>query len=477
MKILFALLLILAPFYVGNIFACSCGATPPIYDFFENSEAVFTGKVISSKDVKGKEVYENGNGETEEYEVTERVFQFEVSEVFKGVKGKSIEINVGRIDTSCSFNYKKGESYLIYAGKDEDTNILHTGFCSKGTNLESAQSEILFIREKLKGKPQSQIYGTVQRRDNFPNSLKDRTTLMEGIKVILEGKEKNFEAITNKNGVFRFDKIPEGDYKIKPSTNSIYKLLWMPIDKVRISDGKVFTDEDGTFYDGYNAAFVEFSIGWNNKVEGKVFDAEGKSVKFAAVRLMPFSAPFDIINSDDSFDEIEDREYSCSNYTPGKYYLAVQIYAPFGTKDKVRIFYPQAETIDKATAIQLKAPQELSYDLILPSNYIVREIKGKILWSDGQSATSARVKLHKNESHIVEEDNDEIENTGYDSVFTDELGNFTLQGFEGAEYWIHFQDNFEVLSDDEEDIEVKGKPFKIKLGKDNEEIKLVLTKP
>lgn len=477
MKILISLLFIVAPSLVVNVFACSCSPTPPIYDIFDSSDGVFIGKVIGYKDVKGKEIYKNDNNEVEEYEITERVFQFEVNEVFKGVKGKLVEINVGRTDTSCSHEYGKDGSYLIYARKDKKTNTLYDSFCSPSTSIESAQSQILFIREKLKGKPQSQIYGSVVRSDTFPNSMKSRMTSLEGIKIILEGKEKVFETVTDKNGLYRFNKIPDGEYKIQPLLNSSYKLFWTSVEKVKIFEGKVFTGDGGFFDNGYNGAYAEFTIGWNNSVEGRVLDSEGKFVKFASVRLLPISSPFELIESNYILDKLEGDKYFCRSETPGRYYLVTEIYAPFGTKDKVRIFYPQAETIDKATPIQLKAPQELSYDFILPSNYIVREIKGKVLWSDGQPAKRAKVALFKTESHVVDEDNDEIENQGYDSDFTDDYGNFTLQGFEGAEYWIHFEDDFEVLSDEEEDIEVKGTPFKIKLEKENEPIKLILTKP
>jgi hypothetical protein len=477
MKILLSFLLIIAPFFVVNIFACTCGPNPPIYDAFEGSDAVFTGKVLGYKDIKTKEIEENEDGEDEEYDITERVFRFEIIEIFKGVKGKFVEINLGRTDTSCSFNYVKDFNYLIYARLDDDENILRDGACSLSTLLESAQAQISFIREKLKRVPQSQIYGAVVRSDTFPNSTKSRLTLIEGIKIILEGKDKSFETLTDKNGLYRFNRVPDGEYRIQPSLASNYKLFWNPVVKIKISKGEIFTDT-GSYYEiPYNAAFAEFRIGWNNKVEGKVLDSQGNAVKFAAVRLLPVSSPLEIIESHYLLDEIREGKYSCQSETPGKYYLVAEIFAPFGNKDKVRIFYPQSETIDKATPIEIKAPQELSYDFILPPKYVVREIKGKVLWSDGQTAIKARVKIYKTENHIEQEDDDRIENYGYDFASTDGLGNFTLQGFEGAEYWIHFQDYLEGASEDEEYIQIKGKPVKIKLEKNTEPIKLVLTKP
>ncbi len=468
-------------FSAENLIACSCLAKPPIYEYFKNFDAVFSGKVIGSKDIETKESEEDEDGNETEYVVKERVFEFEVSEVFKGIKGKKVNLNVGLINSSCYEGLDVGESYLIYADKDEDGKNLRGGLaCSRSGELLYAQDQIHFIRELLKGKPESQIYGSVVRSDNYPNTTKTRSAGLDSIKIILEGEGKRFETVSDNGGFFKFNKIPDGEYSLKPEPPLVYGTSSSGV-RLKILKGEIYEDYAGNgFESGYKSLFADFSITWDNEVQGRVLDAEGKPVRFAAVRLLPVVSPFEKIKNSYLWDEDEDGSYSRSGKTPGKYYLAAEIFMPSGANDRVRIFYPQAETPDKANLINLTATDKFNLDLILPPKFTLREITGKINWADGTPARGVEVSLQKSETFVekAEEDSDEITDHGFDRVFTDAQGNFKLQAFENEEYWIHYKDELEIESDGEEkEIVVKGKPIKIKIGKVNDPVTLNLTKP
>lgn len=467
-----------------NIIACTCAENPGIYESFDNAAAVFSGKVVSLKNVDGGYFYVDNNGNKEFIKTKDRIYRFQLIESFKGVKEKFVDLNLREFNPNCQAYFVVGESYLIYARKNKDDNILRDGPCSRSTGLDGAEDQIKIIREKLAGIPEAKIYGNVFISENDPNSTGYIYKNLENLTVILQSEEKRFETKTDKSGTFKFyDEIPDGIYKLFPIVSSEFTPYSLDDFRnhalVKVENGKFSRHEGGNiFSDFFNSLDMNFNIHRNNRVKGKIFDGEGKPVKLAAVRLIPVAVPFGEIESDDVSDEDEEGSFSISDITPGKYYLVAEIYAPFGNKNKVRIFYPQSETPEKATPIEIKPIDELSFDFILPQKYILRSIKGTVSWSDGQPIEDVEIKLFNSKNHKVEELNDEIPNTGFDKTKTDELGNFVLWGFENQEYWIHFEDETEIIvNGDEEDVVVKGKPFKIKVKKDNPPLKLTLAKP
>ncbi len=474
MKILAVLFLIIYPFFIENVFACSCDANPAVYESFNTAGAVFTGKVISSRDVDIKRFFTNKNGEKIEYIDKERIFRFQVFEAFKGIKGKEVDINAGETDNSCYSGFSINEEYLIYAQGKDETSLSH-GFCSTSKNLEDAQGQIHFIREMLNGKPEPQVYGSVVRSDTFPNSNKRRITEMQGIKILLENSERKIETLTDKKGLFTFNNIPEGKYQLKPDLPAHYQPYYLQSGQVTVlSDGKIEFNLGLGYELSEGAAFAEFTLVWNNNVNVKVFDSEGKLVKFVAVRLLPISQPLMPIYSSYFSDKQNERGFSHSGKTPGNYYLTAEIYAPFENSDKIRIFYPQSETPEKSTPIAIKETSELDFNIILPSKYVIREIKGQIFWSDGQPVDQTHVALRKSETYKENNESNLIEDKGYDFTFTDDQGNFVLQGFENAEYWLHTSSWWKIM---DRTVKAESKPIKIKVGKSNEPLKIILTKP
>lgn len=468
-KVLFLLILFTLPIFVEKVSACQCYELPTVYQSFNESDVVFTGKAISSKIIENHKTYVNQSGDKVGYIEKERVFIFEVIKSLKGEVSQKIEINNGRTDNMCEVGFRIGENYLVYAFENGDS--LYSGnYCSRNVRLAYSQGQIFYIRELLEGKPEPQIYGFVKKSDScWENS----NSPLDSIKVVLEGDQKKFESTTDKNGLFKFNDIPDGNYVLKPVAPSNYKIYYPLSEYIKILNGNI-----GKPGFSFKSKFTEFTLGWNNIVEGKVFDGEGKLIKNAAVRLIPVSSPFEKIESDYFLDNLKDGKYDCSSKAPGKYFLVAEIYAPFGTKDKARIFYPQTETPEKATPINLKTTDKLNFDILLPRKYVLREIKGNVTWSDGTVADHAKLALYKTDSHKVREESDEIENHGYDKIFTDEQGNFVLKGFENAEYWLYVEDEFDtIVNGEEKEIVVKAKPIKIKVQKANQPLKIVLTKP
>ena len=490
-KVAFRLLifcLFLCLFSVEQTFACTCMPLPPIYQAYQDADAVFIGKVISSNDIDDED--------REDYDGHDILFNFEVIESFKGVKGKKVTINRGTRSSSCYSGYTVGESYLVYAFGDsiyryensisykssgteiiKGEDIYHQlSFCNRTSNLKDAQDQIYFIREMLKGKPEPQIYGSVARSDTDPQTFNWRNTYLEGIKVVLKGKKKRFETFTDKMGIYRFDSVPEDEYVLKPSPPSDYFVYFFSKHEIKVLSDKTVVSLERGYGEPYKSFYADFSLGWDNGIEGRVVDSEGKPVERYVINLLPVSKANDEMkpeytkNSPDHHGE--KGKFWFYGRTPGKYVLAIEAYAPFENKDKKRFFYPLSDTVEKAKVFNFEATTKIeNLEVRLP--FIQRDINAEIVWSDGTPIKEG-VWAHLNKL----ETGDKKANVSFDWGSSDKNGKLTLQGFEGFEYWIHVEVTIWDFAGGRGKVaELSSKPIKVKIMKNNELLRIIIQKP
>lgn len=205
--------------------ACQCLDYPAIYEEFDRAGSVFVGKVVSTNaskshiELQGKDVY----------------FEIDVLKSYKGERVSRVTLNRGSKASSCYSGYVVGKTYLFYTdGKPfgffshnvKAPNIVYVGsFCNRITELEYADDQLLFLNEKLKGKAESMIYGSVA----VNNSVNQRTSrkYLHNISVSLSGKQ-NFHSKTDTNGLFRFEGIPPGVYELKIVMDSNHEIVSYP---------------------------------------------------------------------------------------------------------------------------------------------------------------------------------------------------------------------------------------------------------
>ncbi|MBT2642458.1 hypothetical protein J7I80_09485 [Bacillus sp. ISL-41] len=101
--------------------ACKCVGEPSVEKELESSKAVFSGKIIDIKN-------ENNN----------RKILFEVQDAWKGVS--QTEIILKDEWSSCSIDFYKGESYLVYAYDFQGE--LTTNICDRTKELSSAEDDL-----------------------------------------------------------------------------------------------------------------------------------------------------------------------------------------------------------------------------------------------------------------------------------------------------------------------------------------------
>lgn len=400
--------------------ACTCGPSPSPYRAYQEAQTVFIGKVISSDDFAYTD-----SARGRKYDVADRHFKFAITEVLKGKKTDEIVINAGLIGSSCYRGFTAGETYLVYAYRSSERvpdETMFAGMCTRTDRLTAGADDISFLRGLLQGKAEPVLYGSVARADTDPKDpFSSRTTYMSGITIVAESNQKQFMTVTDELGLYSFNNLPEGEYTVRPLVDAKYAHYWFKDEKVMVPDK------------GYGA-FAEFWIGWNNRVEGKITDAAGNVLRRANVRLLSVDPPVDTMSPTYGTisDYLDQGKYEIQGTTPGRYVLAAEVYAPFlSGQNSRRTYCPQATDRADALTINLGETDKLQIDLKLSSNLKVGWVKGVMVWSDGRPVKdNAWVFLEK-----LEDPTDE-NNVRYDRAYVDKRGNFTLQVFENAQYWV-----------------------------------------
>jgi hypothetical protein len=114
---------------VDATLACSCAPPPPPQTALKQSNAVFTGTVIG--------VTTSGN---------DHVVRLRVESSWKGAKCGEATVVTASEDAACGYTFQVGQSYLVYAVKEQGK--LSTNLCSRTKPTSEATEDLTAL-----GKP------------------------------------------------------------------------------------------------------------------------------------------------------------------------------------------------------------------------------------------------------------------------------------------------------------------------------------
>jgi hypothetical protein len=144
-----------------------------------------------------------------------RRFQFIVNEAFIGVTGTHVEVQSDM--TSCGVDFAPGQAYLVAGGRRPD-GTARVSACSYTSRRDDARNEIEILRALRSGEKSTRLYGEVVEfrepgEDNLPTDPELYQRLQQ-VRVTAAGATVFRETVTDADGQFVFDDLPQGRYRV-----------------------------------------------------------------------------------------------------------------------------------------------------------------------------------------------------------------------------------------------------------------------
>ncbi len=304
--------------------------------------------------------------------------RFQVTERFAGKLGPYVEIlpSPGNL-----LRYDPGRQYLVFADRcpwECGKGCLTSDPCGGARPLETAPALVRQLRADRSGKPMASVYGRLIYRE-----WENQDRPLPGIVVRLHGAGKSFETRTDDQGVYAFEQLKGGTYRVSaglPPDMEIAEQFGRAAEPLELPSRSSLEHDIYAFPTG--------------RIAGTVIGPDGKPVRSAMVGLCRA----------DHYREAKAERHSFQgphgprgdHWTPFAFdrlpagdYLLV-----FNDADSVewrtpyrRTFYPRAARVEDAQVIHLAAGRQITNaDILLGAPAAVREITVRIAWSGREPA-------------------------------------------------------------------------------------------
>src|SRR5688572_20806722 len=224
------------------------------------ASAVFLGTVT----------YTTNTATRGEYDFHSRVFRFTVDKAFRGIEAKEVEILTGSGGGDCGYGFQLGGQYLVYAYRDK-TNRLYTSICSRTRPASDADADLAYVMDLPKAKPGGTIFGEIKLQRRNDTSWIDATPL-KGVKLLLVGRGKDYEALTDEKGKYKVSGVQPGTYRVR----------------VQLPEGtSIHQAEQEVEVSGKGCAQASFWLSPDTRVTGRVLDSAGVPAADVLMELVP----------------------------------------------------------------------------------------------------------------------------------------------------------------------------------------------
>jgi hypothetical protein len=351
--------------------------------------------------------------------------------------------------TTCDFQFKTGERYLVYAYQHANTKILYTNICSGTTSLVEARDHLTYLRGAVTSSG-GILTGDVTRQIN------GRTEPITGAEITLVNGDRTFRGKTDAAGKFTVEGLPEGRYKVHTNPRTNYSRLEVMAEGP-LSEWEVEVPGRGCV----NTWFVARPEG---EIAGTVTDESGIVPRDLEPQLIPVDAKAEE-NAHESVRLGQLANFRFSFVLPGRYYLGFNLKGgPSLLSPYPEFYYPGVTERAKAKIITLAEGQKITnLSLPRPLRLGERMLEGVVVWPDGKP--------------YIEDCGIQIANprTGYregNCVSPDAQGRFKIKAVEGQTYNLSA-----TLRRPGSIALIRSKPLRVTAGKDHTPIRLVVTMP
>ena len=433
----------------GRASACSCGGPGEPCVAFGAASAVFVGTVTGSR-TPPRSGREDGHP---------HVYRFSVAEAFSGVEGAEAEVATGTGGGDCGYEFRRGETYLVYAYRTEKGAYLATGICTRTRPLAEAAPDLDFLRA-LPGRAAGVIIsGAVERVRQ--RVTEDDSVPLGGVAdaaLVVEGEGVRRELRADARGRFSVNGLKPGAYKLKLSLPEELT-TYQPERELRVSDR--------------GCAVVLYTVVDNGRVSGTLTDAEGEPA--GRVLLTLYEA--DEANPLERYGRLEraeeDGRYSFEGLPPGRYRLAVNL-TRFPEAGDVtgafpRTYYPGVAQASESEVIVVGEGEHVrGRDWHLPPRRAEVAAEVAVVWSDGRPVAHAEVTFRDVTYHDPGMNN---------AAQADAEGRFILKGFEGQTFVVEARSNRPAPGDPRRDGPAeRAEPLRVTLSDTMPAARIVVTR-
>ncbi len=360
------LLLLFAFLGADRLWPCSCMRPKPVCAYVDHASVIFLGKVASTEDAGSNRLRT----------------RFEVQEAFKGLSPDTREFWIDPDYSICDEGYKVGETWLVVAQRsvslrpgipsaEKPKEVYVAGQCSGGRRSDwiypvPLASDIDYLRQYKAGMTGSLVAGIVFEMAN--DDVPGFNSRISGANVILIGNGKRRVARSGQDGLFFFNPLPPGEYKLHaslaPYKDSPDKAVEVPAT-------------------GCDSAYL--GIGSPGVIEGLVFDHQNRRVGNIEVALVRLGKDGKPMREGRKHAPTDSRgKFLFEDLPSGNYEVGVNLYGQPGQT----IPYPPTKwrlAGRDSIPLGLAERKQLS-PLKLPSPLEHRLIEVQVRWPSGRAA-------------------------------------------------------------------------------------------
>ena len=277
-----------------------------------------------------------------------------VDEVFRGEVGKEVVFETA----DCYFPFKEGETYLVYAGKEQDGKFVLQRSVSRTRLISEAAEDLAYLRGLPAAPNGGRIFGNVfdHRQAATLRVLAEPYVSdkpMVGIRISARSGDRSFATVTDGTGFYEFTNLPEGKYTVR-------------------ADLPAYLSGSQQIASVFNkgCAPLRLSIQATGVIAGRLVDGDGKPIRNAVVTI--FSAEgvteemLDLVKPGYTTRDITDNNgrFSFVRLPGDRYFLAVNLINEERSADSPaaelpRMFYPGVREFRSAKVIALDDGKEL----------------------------------------------------------------------------------------------------------------------
>lgn len=233
---------------------------------------------------------------------------FSVTEVLRGTPPSLPEIwtNIGCC--SCPFDFKAGETYLVFAS-DYGDGRLAANTCGLTRHIRDAAAVLAQLRSLAARGSSASVFGTLEKYMGGPG-VKKRLGHFAGLEIRAVSDKGAYRTVTAADGTYEFRDLPAGLYEFTPDLPDTWVLA--------------HTSPPGAYAEANSCWEIPLHAYPTNEISGRIIDSFGKAARGYA--LLVLTAGHSDSESDSGFrlsaELDKEGSFFFGNLAPGNYKLS-----------------------------------------------------------------------------------------------------------------------------------------------------------